>query len=414
MDTVDTCAICQEENQKLYVCCSKNEDGLCETCWSKLIETKIEKGKIGLVFLGDMRCEICQQPIDWKRLPESIQTQLNGILSTIPNTKTPNSIEDFNYSYNSSGQLRRRSTDEKFIFLGQRHYNLLGSCLDQYIQTLMKSSAWNYREIWLPLKATEEEDDDHHDQVNIFTSDDFETNEEGCLILIQGSGVVRPGQWARSCCINDSLDIGSMFPYMNNAKEHKLSVIILNPNQTTYVDQQTSCDKQENDTEQNPTDNLIPFYLSSTPLPRPSTKKIPHLSTNREHALYVYDEIISKCPAKTLYIVAHSAGGDSTMYLLRKRFEQLQPRLSGIAFTDSVHSVLPLESKDIRNFLKAKAIHFVASDEPMGNSITSAYDFSKEAACKEVSAGHPKHEYASGHCVKGVFDFFFPIETTKF
>lgn len=407
---MDTCAICQEENQQLHPCCSKNEDGLCEPCWSKLIETKIEKGKIGSVFLNDMSCELCHESIDWKRLPESIQTRLNDILTTIPNSKTPSTIEDFNYSYNSSGQLRRGSTDEKFIFLSQRHYNLLGSCVDQYIQTLMKSSAWNYREIWLPLKA---EGDDHHDQVNIFTSEDFQTNENGCLILIQGSGVVRPGQWARSCCINDSLDIGAMFPYMNKAKEHKLSVIILNPNQTSYADPESlpsNCDQPEN-----ATDNLLPFYLSSAPLPRPSMKKIPQLSTNREHVLYVYDEIISKCPAKTLYIVAHSAGGDSTMYLLRKRFDQLQPRLSGIAFTDSVHSVLPFETNEIRNFLKDKAIHFVASDEPMGNPITSAYNFSKEAACKEVSAGHPKHEYTSGHCVKGVFDFFFvPIETTKF
>jgi hypothetical protein len=252
-----------------------------------------------------------------------------------------------------------------------------------------------------------------------------------------------------------------MFPYMTKAKEHDLSVIILNPNQTSYVDEPptntedttvankeeaaataedvtpmnveegvaaegtTSSDNEVNSSdEQKPVDNkenspddeLISYYLSPAALPRPSTKKIPNLSTSREHVLYVYDNIISQCPAKKLYVVAHSAGGDGLMYLLRKRQDTLLSTLTKIAFTDSVHSILPLESKDIKNFLKANAIHFIASDEPMGTSIDSAYDFSQIPACQEVSAGHPKHEYTSGHCVEGVFQFFFPsdqIDKTK-
>jgi hypothetical protein len=245
-----------------------------------------------------------------------------------------------------------------------------------------------------------------------------------------------------------------MFPYMTKAKEHNLSVIILNPNQTSYIDEKpndignaisaskeegatttevvTSVDKEEGattedttpmsmevdvkaqkpvDTDENSSNNdLNSFYLSSAPLPRPLTKKIPNLSTNREHVLYVYDHIISKCPAKQFYIVAHSAGGDSLMYLLRKRQDHILPTLSKIAFTDSVHSTLPFETKEIKQFLKAKAIHFVASDQPMGASIDYAYDFSEKPACEEVSAGHPKHEYTSGCCVEGVFQFFFPLE----
>jgi hypothetical protein len=46
----------------------------------------------------------------------------------------------------------------------------------------------------------------------------------------------------------------------------------------------------------------------------------------------------------------------------------------------------------------------------MGASIDYAYDFSEKPACEEVSAGHPKHEYTSGCCVEGVFQFFFPLE----
>jgi len=208
MSTENKCAICQEEPEKLYQCCPNKNDSLCESCWKQMISFFINKGKIGLLFNGDLPCECCHQPIERNHLPIDIQNQLQNILSTIPKTKNPKMIEEFNYLYNQSNELRHCLTNEKFIFLSQRHYNLLGSCIDTYIQTLMKSTQWNYNEIWLPIK--DEDINDHHDQVNIFTSDDFNTNNNGCLILIQGSGVVRPGQWARSCCINESLEIGSM------------------------------------------------------------------------------------------------------------------------------------------------------------------------------------------------------------
>jgi len=204
----DVCAICQEESSKLYQCCPNERDSLCETCWSQMISIVTKNGKIGLLFKGELPCEYCHQPIERDRLPIEIQNKLKNILLTIPKTKNPKFIEEFNYSYNNSNELRHCLTKEKFIFLTQRHYNLLGSCIDTYIQSLMKSDQWNYNEIWLPIK--DEDTNDHHDQVNIFTSNDFQTNENGCLILIQGSGVVRPGQWARSCCINETLDIGSM------------------------------------------------------------------------------------------------------------------------------------------------------------------------------------------------------------
>jgi hypothetical protein len=207
MDSTDECAICAEVSTTLYQCCPKKEDSLCESCWSKIISSVVKKGKIGLLFNDELPCECCGEPIERDRLPGDIQNQLKNILSTIPKTKSPKTIEEFNYSYNNSNELRHCLTNEKFLFLTQRHYNLLGSCIDTYIQSLMKSNQWNYEEIWLPIK--DEVTNDHHDQVNIFTSNDFKTNENGCLILIQGSGVVRPGQWARSCCINESLDIGS-------------------------------------------------------------------------------------------------------------------------------------------------------------------------------------------------------------
>ena len=202
-----------------------------------------------------------------------------------------------------------------------------------------------------------------------------------------------------------------MFPYMSKAKENNLSVIILNPNQTSYVEPEAPANEEENveDQPDKEDEEIRSFYLSSKPLPRRVTKKIPHLSTNREHILYVYDQIIAKaCPAKHFYIVAHSAGGDGLMYLLRKRTDPVLSQVTKIAFTDSVHSTLPFEAAEIKTFLRNNALHFVASEQPMGEPIDDRYMFAETPACPEVSAGHPKHEYTSGYCVRGVFDFFFP------
>ena len=55
-------------------------------------------------------------------------------------------------------------------------------------------------------------------KVNIFVSDDFFANPGRCLVLIQGTGAVRAGQWARSICVNDSLNEGSILPLLDYAK----------------------------------------------------------------------------------------------------------------------------------------------------------------------------------------------------
>lgn len=39
------------------------------------------------------------------------------------------------------------------------------------------------------------------------------------VLLCHGAGAVRAGQWARSLCINESLDVGSVLPYIRNCKQ---------------------------------------------------------------------------------------------------------------------------------------------------------------------------------------------------
>jgi hypothetical protein len=204
------CAICKSDSSLRYQCCPNDEHSLCKSCCINIISSIINNGKIGLLFNKKIPCYICNEKFQYQNLPESIRVDLDSILLSIPKTsKNPKLIEEFNYYYNQSNQLRHCITNKKFIFISQRHYDLLGKCIEIYIQSLIKSNPWNYEEIWLPIKTNEP------NQVNIFVSNDFRTNVNGCLILIQGSGAVRAGQWARSCCINESLDIGGIDQCMN-------------------------------------------------------------------------------------------------------------------------------------------------------------------------------------------------------
>jgi hypothetical protein len=50
------------------------------------------------------------------------------------------------------------------------------------------------------------------------------------LVLIQGTGAVRAGIWSRSVCINEGLETGSMFPFIDLCRELDIAVLVMNPN----------------------------------------------------------------------------------------------------------------------------------------------------------------------------------------
>ena len=53
-----------------------------------------------------------------------------------------------------------------------------------------------------------------------FYEPDVEANStKRAVVLIQGTGEVRAGIWARSVCINENLEKGSMLPFIEKCKE---------------------------------------------------------------------------------------------------------------------------------------------------------------------------------------------------
>lgn len=70
--------------------------------------------------------------------------------------------------------------------LSQKEFEELGEIVIGAIQQIMKTD-FKMKEIWLPDSPTIQA------KCNVFVSDDFYTNKERCLILIQGTGSVRAG-----------------------------------------------------------------------------------------------------------------------------------------------------------------------------------------------------------------------------
>lgn len=69
----------------------------------------------------------------------------------------------------------------------------------------------------------------------IYLSPDALSNPSKLLVLIQGSGVVRAGQWARRLIINQGLNSGTQIPFIERAmqvevttKNFKLFYYLLN------------------------------------------------------------------------------------------------------------------------------------------------------------------------------------------
>eukprot|EP01132_Coremiostelium_polycephalum_P001234 gene1234-1558_t len=322
---------------------------------------------------------------------ESVETTTK-LKTTTKDYKSFKTLSDFGYFYNDEQKLRSIEHPEKgFQFVDQEHYDLLSDIIVEHIQNTMKKEPYNLDEVLLPLPTTTTTE--QQKQCNIFLSKDFYENKEKLMVILCGSGAVKAGVWARSLCINDSLKNGTIFGYLDKARENGFAVIVLNPNFYAFT----------------------PFLpemsdVGGNPLLKKSKKEPPPPTTTPlGHLLQVYDEFITKSPAKDLVIVAHSYGGVITSKLLQEREgdneSSIYDRLKVVALTDSVHTV-NLLSGPSKKFVQFFADHektrnWVKSDQP-GNTDLG---HSKIQGCGIASAGHKAHEFTSAYCKDYLFDF---------
>jgi hypothetical protein len=304
------------------------------------------------------------------------------------------------YEYNQAGELRGIETKEPYIFVSQRHYDALGDCVVEHIFGLMEQAGLQRTPI--PVQADQKEATS-----KIFMSPDALTADT-LVILIHGSGAVRAGMWARALCINDNLNVGSMLPYIRQCQARGWATMVLNANENAVVplsDAQQAANAGG-------TEGVRAFYMTSTkPDTTPDYKKKGAVIVRGSedpvaHTLYVYDNFIARAAAKNILIVAHSAGGVCTMRLMNERLDVLK-RLRGVAFTDSVHSASPRDAKEVKRFMRSGTVcNWAQSKLPLDTPLSSS-------DCRNVSAGHPVHEWTSSACMNSVFPFFESILSRK-
>ena len=257
--------------------------------------------------------------------------------------------------------------------LNKQEYDLVGMYVQKYVEDLIITK-FDLNILYVPNKDNNyEKRDETIPQCKILTTKDFLTNPK-CLILIQGTGVVRLGQWARSVCINENLNLGTMIPYVDKAIKNNYSVIIFNPNE-----------RKDFKTEE----------------------KIEEFTTMEKHSVYVYNNIIKKNNnIKEIYIVAHSMGGECTVdILLNNKDDLIKRKIKKIAFTDSVHGedYLKLGKAGIEIFREISR-NYICSDKPAGTFLRDYTTSYGGVDC--YSSGHIKHEYTSGTAIDVIFNYF--------
>uniref|UniRef100_A0A8C2E672 Family with sequence similarity 172 member A n=1 Tax=Cyprinus carpio TaxID=7962 RepID=A0A8C2E672_CYPCA len=288
-----------------------------------------------------------------------------------PPLNFPETLDGFELAFNEHGQLRHIHTGEPFVFnykedlhrWNQKRYEALGEIITKYVYELLENDCNLKKEI-LPVDSTVDEPKSF-----IYMSEDALTNPEKIMVLIQGSGVVRAGQWARRLIINEDLNSGTQIPFINRAKEEGYGVIVLNPNENSLEVEKVpdSAKKPSPDASDEPAEKRErkeerenkkkkDFYEKyRNPQKEREMEHIPirENSTPEEHTLYVWDHFISKSLAKNIFIVAHSYGGLSFVNLMIQREAEVKNHVRAVAMTDSVHNVWHQEAnKSIRDWLR--------------------------------------------------------------
>ena len=92
--------------------------------------------------------------------------------------------------------------------LEKEEYELVGIYVEKYIENYLIEN-YNLTTLYVPNNNSTDytKRNEKQAQCKILTTKDFPTNNK-YLIIIQGAGPVRLGQWARSICINDNLNLG--------------------------------------------------------------------------------------------------------------------------------------------------------------------------------------------------------------
>lgn len=270
------------------------------------------------------------------------------------------------YSDNRFGALRQKKSDKPFDMREHKQqYDTLAQYVIEHCQTQMVEKH-GLLKINVP-ENYESKNKREFPKCPIFMSKEFyqpdsqANNGKTALVLIQGTGAVRAGIWARSVSINENFELGTMLPQIEWAvREKHFPVLVMNPNYNKEPE---------------------------------SGKSIPLSETGQKHALHVWKNYVVNSGFSRILVLAHSAGGVCLANIMQEFQSTFYKMVGKVALTDSyVISGRNLTPEQLK-WIEKNTIHYVASEEELGKQLTHGKAVS---ICTHVSAGHDRHEYTTG------------------
>ncbi|KAK1946367.1 hypothetical protein P3T76_001920 [Phytophthora citrophthora] len=137
----------------------------------------------------------------------------------------------------------------------------------------------------------------------------------------------------------------SMTPYFSRAQEEGYGIVVCNPFSNTAVVYEAGGFERE-----------VPVPNSSTPT---------------EHALFVWDQFITKCKGQ-VSIIAYARGGALVKSILETYEMSAREKIHRIALIESKHEIDHNESPGILELLGRRSINWEASYEPLGAQIVDS------------------------------------------
>ncbi|VDM61084.1 unnamed protein product [Angiostrongylus costaricensis] len=135
-------------------------------------------------------------------------------------------LKDLGYRFDKNGEFRRISDNGRFVFTNQEGYEKLGNIMTTELYSILEDQCGLASKTPRKRKLFE---DEQKNLSFVYASSDFR-DKSTVVLIIHGSGAVRPGQWSRRLILNEGLNVGSQIPYIQRAHTNDWGVILCNTN----------------------------------------------------------------------------------------------------------------------------------------------------------------------------------------
>ncbi|KAE9417288.1 hypothetical protein Angca_007577, partial [Angiostrongylus cantonensis] len=249
----------------------------------------------------------------------------------------------------------------RFVFTNQEDYEKLGNVMTTELYSILVNQCGLER---FDVTAIEDEHKNLRKYGSfVYASSDFR-HKSTVLLIIHGSGAVRPGQWSRRLILNEGLNVGSQIPYIQRAHNNDWGVILCNTN----------------------TDENFREYP-------------------RQHLRAVYDQLLSGTSIQRILVVAHSRGGQDFAYAFP--YFKNDERFVVVSLTDSLHFKMPDGSSEAKGPV---FINWTADSSFQQISISDEDNANMFSRVHQIYAGTTEHERTS-HCAFS--SVFYVLENWK-